>query len=381
MTSSITFETSTFADVIRKAVKIAPSRGAAFDKAAGIVLEFDPTQPVPLAVVRVTNLDIFSIEWVNVHSWSGEPARWRLPSALLGEIMRSLPIGSGKTVTLTSESHGHGFIINLQSDRTKAKLYPIDISYYPDWGVFDPDEMFPAQDLGGRIAQVEWAASSNDPRLSGVYLDGELAVATDSFKLACVPLSIPDLPRPVVVPSGLLGQTLRETGDIQIRISDNMVFIMPDEHTQMKTVILDVQYPPVERVLQYPFDSEVEVSRDAFLERLQRVNAFAMGERGVAVQLFIGLGEIAFYMANEQIGTIGDILEVPGYCDHDRFKMRFTPKNLIDGLSKCPNDKITLRYKVGQSQSFMGIDGGSGYRAWIAPRSPETAAQEAASNG
>lgn len=377
MTSSITFETSTFADVIRKAVKIAPSRGAAFDKAAGIVLEFDPAAPIPLAVVRVTNLDIFSIEWVNVHSWSGEPARWRLPSALLGEIMRSLPIGSGKTVTLESEMSGHGYVVHIESDRTKAKLYPIDISYYPEWDVFDPDEMFPAQDLGGRIAQVEWAASSSDPRLAGVYLDGEFAVATDSFRLACVPLSIPDLPRPVIVPSGLLGQTLRETGEIQIRVTGNMVFIMPDEHTQMKTVILDVKYPPVERILNYEFDSEIEVSRDAVLERLQRVNAFAMGERGVAVQVYLGKEELAFYMANEQIGTIGDVLEVPGYCDHDRFLMRFTPKNLIDGLSKCPNDKITLRYKVNQAQAFLGIDGGSGYRAWIAPRAPEAVSKEA----
>jgi DNA polymerase III sliding clamp (beta) subunit (PCNA family) len=378
MISTVTFETSTFADVIRKAVKIAPSRGAAFDKAAGIVIEFDPAAPIPLAVVRVTNLDIFSIEWVNVTEWAGEAARWRLPSALLGEVMRSLPIGSGKTVTLTSEASGHGFLIHLQSGRTKARLFPIDISYYPEWGVFDPDEMFPAQDLGGRISQVEWAASSSDPRLSGVYLDGEVAVATDSFRLACVPLSIPDLPRPVVVPSGLLGQTLRETGEIQIRVTDNMVFIMPDEHTQMKTVIFDVDYPNVSRVMNYQFDSEIELSRDAFLERLQRVNAFSMGERGVAVQLYLGLEEIAFYMANEQIGTIGDVLEVPGYAGHERFMMRFTPKNLIDGLSKCPNDKITVRYKVGVAQSFFGIDGGSGYRAWIAPRAPETPTQAAA---
>lgn len=368
MISSVTFETSTIADVIQKASRIAPSRGAAFDKAAGIVLEFDPASPIPLAVVRVTNLDLFSIEWVNVMEWSGEPARWRLPSLLLAQVIASLPIGSGKTLTLESEATENGYHVNLKSGNTKAKFFPIDVSYYPEWEVFDPDEMFPAQDLGGRIGQVEWAASGSDPKLAGVYLDGTYAVATDTFKLVRVPLSIPDLPRTVIVPAGLLGQALKQTGDISIRITNNMVLIMPDEHTQIKTVIFDVKYPNVQKVMDFAFDTEIELSRDALLENLQRVNAFALGERGVAVQIYFGLEQIAFYMTNEQMGTIGDILEIPGYAAHERFLMKFTPKNLIDALQHSPNDKIKIKYRVGVSKSILGIDGGSGYEAWLMSR-------------
>jgi DNA polymerase III sliding clamp (beta) subunit (PCNA family) len=370
MISSITFETAALADIIKKADKIAPTRGSAFDKAAGIIIQFDPQSPVPLAVVRATNLDIFMMEWVTVAEWAGEAALWRLPSTLLAMVVGSLPIGTGKTVTLESEATGHSMVIHLKSGRTKAKFYQLDPSYYPEWGAFDPDEMFPASDMGGRIEQVEWAAAKSDPRLAGVYLDGTYAIATDTYRLACVPLSIPSLPEPVVVPSGILGQTLRQTGDIQIGMSsqDKMLRIMPDEHTQIKTVVYDVKYPNVSRIMDMEFDTEVKFDKNRLLEIMSRVNAFAMGERGVGMRTFFGKEEIAVYMANEEMGTIGDVLEVPGQIPHDRIEILFTPKNIMEALTKAPNNDVTVKYNKGEPKKPFYVDGGSGYRAWVMPR-------------
>jgi DNA polymerase III sliding clamp (beta) subunit (PCNA family) len=371
MISSITFETAALADVIKKAARIAPSKGSAFDKAAGIVIEFNPASPIPLAVVRTTNLDIFSIEWVNVSQWSGEPAQWRLPSSLVAQVIGSLPIGTGKTVTLESEATGHSYVIHLKSDRTKAKFYPIDASYYPTWGAFDPDNMYPANDLGGRIDQVEWAAGRTDPALAGVYLDGEVAIATDTYRLACVPLPIPDLTGPIIIPAGILGQVLKQTGEIKIGVSDNMFHIMPDDHTQIKAVIYDVKYPNVSKVISMEFDTEVKISRDAMIEVMNRTNAFSVGDRGASFRIFLGAEEFAVFMQNEQVGQIGDVIETPGYAVHDRFEQRFNPKFLTEAVSKSPNDSITLKYNAGNPRSILHIDGGSGYRAWVVPRSGE----------
>lgn len=372
--SSITFETAGFAAAINKASKIAPTRGSAFDKAAGLVLEFDPSGTVPLATLRATNLDIFSMEWVNVTEWSGEAAQWRLPSVLVAQVIASLPIGTGKTVTFHSEPTAHSEIIHLTSGRTKAKFYPIDVSYYPEWGAFDPDDMFPAPDLGGRIEQVEWAASKDQPRLAGVYLDGQRAIATDTYRLACVPLVIPDLSRPVVIPAGLLGQTLRKTGDIQIGMDpdNNMLRIMPDEYTQMKTLIYDVEYPSVDSVIDSDFDTEVKVQRDAVLEVMNRTNAFSLGDRAAAFRMFFGLEEIAIYVLNEEMGSIGDVIEVPGQITHERFELKFTPKNIIEALSKSPNNEVTLAYNPNGGKRMVRIDGGSGYRAWVMSRIGES---------
>ena len=371
MISSVTFETAALADVIKKAEKVAPTRGSAFDKASGIVIEFDPSGTIPLAVVRATNLDIFMMEWVNVAEWSGEPARWRLPSALLASIVGSLPIGTGKTVTMVSEqSNNNNIVVHVKSGRTKAKFYPIDISYYPPWGAFDPDDMFPAADLGGRIDQVEWAAGKQDPRLAGVYLDGTHAIATDQYRLAVVPLSIPSLQEPIVVPSGILGQILRQTGEVQIGMSpeDRMLRVMPDEYTQVKTVVYDVKYPNVTPVIQREFDTAAKVDRDKLVEMIQRVNAFTQGDRAPSLRVYLGKEEVAVYVTNEEVGSVGDAMEVPGEATHARFELRFTPKNLLEALQKSPNNEVTLHYNAGDGKSMVKIDDGAGYRAWVMPR-------------
>lgn len=368
MISSVTFETATFADAIKKADKVAPAKGAAFDKAAGIVLDFDPSSPLPLAIVKATNLEISSMEWVTVTEWAGERSTWRLSSFLLASLASSLPIGSGKTVTLHSEASGHSYQVHLTSGKTKARMHPIDVSYYPEWGAFAPDKMFPAPDLGGRIDQVEWAASKSDSRLAGIYIDGEYAVATDTIRLARVPLVIPDLENPLVLPAGVLGSILKQTGDIQIGAGPQMLHIMPDDHTQIRSVVLDVKYPKVQSVFERPFDSHIKTQRDSLLEVIRRVDVFAQGERGSSIKLFIGKGEIAFYMKNEQMGQIGDIVETPGYADHDRYDISFTSKNLIDAISKCPNNEIDFYYNLGQRKGMVKFDGGSGYEVWVMSR-------------
>lgn len=378
MTSSITFETATITDAIKKAVKIAPTRGAAFDKANGILLDFNPTtfSAMPLGVLRSTNLDIFSMEWVTALDMSGEPARWRFPHALLGQVLSTLPIGTDKTVTFTSEATSHGFHINLKADRVKAKFIPLSADDYPDWGAFDPDHMFPATDLGGRIDMVEWAASKSQPEISGVYLDGKIAAATDTYRLACVPLSIPDLVEPIVVPSGLLGQTLRATGDISIGVSGNFLNIMPDQYTQMRSIVMRTKFPNISRVMDQELADKVELNRDQLLELMSRVNAFSLGDRTAAFQVFIGREQVVVGMQNESAGTIRDSLEVPGQALHDRMELKFTPKNIMEALQKAPNKDIELWYNAGATKTVVRIDGGSGYKCWAMPRVGSSEASE-----
>lgn len=368
MISSVTFETASLADAIKKADKVAPKKGAAFDKAAGIVLEFDPSSPLPLAIVKSTNLEISSMEWVTVAEWAGEAAQWRLPSFLLAMVVGTLPIGTGKTVTFESERTEHSFVVNMSSGRTKVKFHPIDVSYYPEWGAFSPDDMFPAKDLGGRIDQVEWAVSKSELRFSGVFLDGEYATATDGIRLARVPLQIPKLPHPIVVPGGILGSILRQTGDIQIGASENQLHIMPDEQTQIRSVLLDVKTPNLSKVTDKEYTNSLKIQRDQALEVIRRVDAFSVGDRVSAISVFIGMEEIAFYMKNPEMGQIGDVIEVPGYADHERFKVRFTTKNLIDALSKSPNNEVVISYNVAMTQGAIRFDGGSGYQAWVMSR-------------
>lgn len=372
MTTKVVFETATIADIITKADRVAPSKGAAFDKAAGIVIEVNPDQD-PAVIVRATNLDVYSMTWVDTVEVTGESISWRLPSRLLTQVISSLPIGSGKNVTFEEVVGKGGYTqLHVTQGRVKARFNMMDTSYYPAWGAFDPDFCTPVADLGGRIAQVEWAAAKSDPPLSGVYFDGKQVVSTDRYRLAVAPLLIADLKEPVTVPAGLLGTILKQTGDISIGIEGQQLLLMPDEHTQIRTIVYGMDFPKVERIMKRDYENTITVKKASLLEIMNRVSSFTGSERYPVLRIFIGKGEFACMMSNEDVGLLGDVLELPGQCAHGRVEFLFTPKNITDAIVAAPSEEIELSYDPEKPRFIFYINGGSGYEAWVMPRHDTT---------
>jgi DNA polymerase III sliding clamp (beta) subunit (PCNA family) len=359
------FETATIADAIRSAEKVAPNKGQAFDKAAGILMEIDPANGT--VVVRATNTEIFHMAWIDSVELDGAARTWLFPSKVFAGLMAALPIGSGKNVTFDDKD---GSAVYVESGRTKAKFQLMSHEYYPTWGAFDPDGLFPAKDMGGRISQVEWAAAKAEVPISGVHLDGEWAVCTDRYRCARVPLSIPDLTEPITIPAGLLGQVLKQTGEILIGVSGDTLLIMPDEHTQIRTVVYGQKFPAVKRIMKEQSPAYVTFKKQELLEVVNRTMTFGGAERTPRLRVFLGNEEIACMMSDVERGMIGDVVEVPGYCTHDRFEIRFTPKNLTDALNAAPNDEVTIGYDPQNPKSILHVAGGSGFDAWIMPLDP-----------
>ena len=108
-------------------------------------------------------------------------------------------------------------------------------------------------------------------------------------------------------------------------------------------------------------------------EVLKRAAGFAGSDRIPVLRVFIGKEEFAVYMENAEVGTLGDVVEIPGQALHDtRWEVKFSPKNIIDPVQNCPNETMDLYYNM--SGGLMYLDGGSGYDVWI---TPITKAQEA----
>lgn len=366
MTStSITFETATIADAVRRAAKIAPGKaGQAFDKAAGLLFEINPGSEAA-CIIRATNLDAFHTELVaSVHA-EGEPARWRLPSTLLANVIGGLPPKSGATVRFTQV----GTKVEFQQGRLKGTVMLMDEATYSDWDMFDSSTLKTVPTLGGRIAMVEWAASGDGlPPMCGVYLDGKYAMATDRYKVARVPLEI-DLVKPILVPAGILGTSLKAMGDTGVGVSDTQLLLAPDDYTQLTTVLYDSQFPPVQVVFNTEYEEEVEVNRDAFIALLQRAGQYAGADRNPSVRTYWGKGELAVFMENSEIGTIGDIIELPT-ATHKRIQIGFSPKYLIDALTHAPDSKVKIKYHSTPENTCptIYIGGGSGYECWVMKR-------------
>jgi DNA polymerase III sliding clamp (beta) subunit (PCNA family) len=364
MTTSVTFETATLADAIKKAARVAPSKsGHAFDKAAGIVLDIFPGQEVQ-CVVRATNTDVFSAEVIAVVEATGPEVRWRMSSMLLASVIGTLPITNGKVVKLTQDKSQ----IKMESGRTKATMIQMDPTYYPEWDSFDPDGMTTVNGLGGRLEQVEWAASTAPtPPLCGIYLDGDFAIATDRYRLARVPCRI-DLPRPIIIPAGILGSVLRPMGDVGVSVRGSTLEIAVDGYHQVQTIIYEMEFPPVGKVMKTDHPAKVEVTKSAFIDMVGRANAFAGSDRAPLLRMYFGREEIAVMMTNDEVGLLGDVIEVPGQIGHPRTELRFTPKNVLDAVGKAPGSKITLGYNPENQRVPLYVSDGSGYEAWVVPR-------------
>ncbi len=371
--TKVVFETATLADAIKKADRVAPTKGTAFDKAAGIVLTIDPG--TSLVTVRATDLRVYSMEWVTALSVAGdEQVEWRVPSKLFATVLNGLPIGTGKEVTLEEITNGRNRFVQLTSGRTRAKFNLMVTDYYPVWDVFDPADLFECDDMGGRIAMVEWAAAKDaEPPLSGVHFTGTHVKATDQYKLTSAPLQMSTFIEPFTVPAGILGQILKQTGEVRIGLSqEGMLQIMPEPTVQIKAIVFGVEYPTagIGRIeaLGRALPNRVKVHKEPLLEIMRRASAFSGNERFPVLRVFFGKEEIAVMMDTKEVGVLADMMDVPGYCDHPRIETRFGPDNIIGAIEHIPNDVLTIGYDKDNPKAPFYIDGGSGYEAWIMPR-------------
>lgn len=359
----VVFENATIADAIGKAARVAPTKGSAFDKAAGIMMVLDDEEKT--VTIKATNLDIFYLEVVDTIELEGSGS-WRFPASIIAGIMSKLPIGTGKNVSLELKPNGD---IALKSGRTSAVLRTIEAAYYPEWEPFDPNDLEMVPDLGSRIKQVEWAAlAGGEPPLSGIHLDGEKIVASDRVRMAVVPCEATPIYKPITVPAGILRPVLTGMRDVAVGINEGQFLLMPDHSTQIRTVIFDNDYPRIDRALKRNQPNTVKFKKNELLEIIDRAMVFGARDRAPKLTVFIGSGEIAVMMSDADQGLLGDVIDVPGYADHKRVKILFTPKNLTDAINAAPSDQIALCYDAELNTAVVRIDGGSGYEAWVMPR-------------
>ena len=374
--AKVVFETATIQDALKKANIVAPSRGEAFDKAAGIMLTV--TRGVDEVLVQATNLEIFYSEWISTVSVTlpdgVEEVQWLVPARLTAAIVASFPIGTGREVTM--EQPVGGRTLKILSGRSRGSLQLITPEAYPQWAVFDPDDLVEVEDFAARLTQVEWACSPDvESSFNGVNLDGQYAQACDRYRVARVPMKVDaDSAWPfaenVTIPSRVLSQIIRQTGIVSLGCTPTELLVLPNEHVQIRAVLHAQEYMSLERITTMTFDYKIDFRKTSLLEILNRVMLAAGTDRNPQLRLFVGKGEIAAMVEAEEEGHLGDILVTPGHADHERVSLSFSPKNLIEAIDKCPSEKMTFYYTPAEPLRIVKLDDGAGYEAWVTPRRP-----------
>lgn len=360
--TKVIFENATVADSISKAAKVAPTRGEAFDKASGILIDLDAEEGT--ATLRTTDLQLFYLEVVDAVEVT-QTATWRLNATILAEVVGKLPIGSGKTVSF-EEVDGE---IIMKSGRTTARFRKMDPTYYPTWDAYDPEKLEIVPDLGARIKQVSWAAmEDHETVFAGIHMDGQYVMATDRIRMAVAPCEAEPIYKPVTIPAGILKPVISNMRDVAVGIHDGLFLLMPDVSTQLSCRTYDREYPKITNAIfgrEWPL--KVSLRKTSLLEIIDRAVIFSRRDRSPRITFMIGKGEIAVMCSDADLGLLGDVIEVEG-ADHGRHKIDFTPKNLTEALNAAPSDQIELHYDNTKKEFPIKIDGGSGYIAVVMPR-------------
>lgn len=366
--TSVVFETATIADVLKKAEVCAPRVTAndhASGTAAGIMIHIRPGEKDPIRV-RSTNLEVFYDEWVDSIEIIGPPADWRIPVSKFTGVIAALPIGTGKTVKLSSE----GRFLTLQSGRTKGRVAMIPCDGYPHWEPYTDENSVVVTGLGNRLAQVAWACDDKEEPMTGIFFSGSYLLAANRARAALVPCEVPILSdQPLTVPAKFLTPILRHAGDVRVGIEGSMLTISPDEHTQIRCRVFGSNIPSPS-FLQLTYDSVLRIDKGLLIDTIQRMLNIAKGNKDSIPIIKMLLGGESMNLRVEGSGGeewVEDSIDLAGQADHFPIVLMFLPKTFTDAVNKAPDDKITLSYNsgVGSKNPIVRVDGGGDYMAWF----------------
>lgn len=362
----VEIETGAFADAAQKAGRVAPTKGSAYDRAAGLMLEVDSDQIDRPVTIRSTDMDNTFLARLGALRVQGSGA-WRLPAGVLAGLAGQLPLGAGSTVILSDR----GGKINLKSGKTKANLHTMDPSSFPPFAWFDESALVPVQNLAQLLERVSWATDAGDRSdvLSGVHIDGERLVACDRVKMAEVPCKVP-IDHPITVPLSSLVMIMRNTAEVRILAVDQALHLMTDQDTQATSRIFGAPYPDLSPMRKRvdSNDSFMEVSVEGLLEVLRRQMVLCKGDRYPSIKVTFGDGVVQVAMDVPELGMIEDEIGAVGGALGTHDEMWFTPTVLQSALAVAGAPTVTISYLAGSPLTPVNISDGTGYRCIASTR-------------
>ena len=372
MPTTVIFENAILADAINKATRLAPTKGEAFDKAAGIRFDVNPVSRQ--AIIRVTDLEVSFEQEIPIAEGKGDPGIWRLPAQILQSFISTLPMGEGQTVDFI---HRGDEAIRFKAGRTIAKLNMIAGPDIPqEIFAWEDGPLAQASDLAFKIEQVSWCCDrKSSSMLSGVHIDGEYLMGCDHASLAIIPCQVP-VTEPVTVPLESLAVILKSASHCQIRALRKRFQIALDENTRVTSGILEGSYPQVKNVMRENFLGTIKVHRQAFIDTLNRMMVLARNEKLPTLKIDIDatglVPALTFDMDIPGIGRMQDTIDVSTENFQDRLELGMLPSKLQSAVEHTKGDYFEIDFGHPEPErsplSSIHIRDDHGYRCYLMPK-------------
>lgn len=325
--------------VSRKALTAALKTTApALPKATGLPALHGVHIDTGTGAVTCNNLDLAITTTVPILDRDTDPGAVLLPAKVLTRIVGSM---SGETVHLSDPDERGD--VTVKCGRTKATLPTIPTG---DW--FAPGDIKGATftltpgDVD-RIRRVVHAASVDKarPGLCGIHLTGNLAQATDSFRLAQVELDADGLPG-VIVPTEALRAALGDAESQLVMVTDGRRVALSNGDTTWTTTLHDCDggYPSFDRLLRDSSDINITVDVDELLESLKRLGSLGGMDVPSAPRLTCDGNTLTITRRMRDVGAITDTIDCTG--DQLTDPICLDGDKLTDLLEQVRGDEVTL---------------------------------------
>lgn len=369
----ISVETATIADAMVKAARVAPSGfGSGEVFTAGILIEFDEnTNDV---FVSSTDLNVFFRRRISGLQVIGSGC-WRV-APVASKFLDSLPKSRGAVVTLTDTKIPGQLAMTQQKRRgeTTGSVPLILNSAFPEWNPFSEDGSIAINGLASKIEAVAWAASKDDeatPELSGVYLDGNYAMATNRYVCASVPIVIPALADgPVTIPVKNLTGVIHHAGDVLLTKTEKGLGITPDEYTQVEVSrFAENKCGLLKLPNANAYNGSITVNVDEYKEVCDRIFTIIRKNQKARVKMLAAKDSLLFTIISETEEKVSDIIGATGGPDIPTL-LSLNGAYARDAVTNSIGSHATLYFEQGleKQKLFTYIQGGAGYEAWIAPQ-------------
>jgi len=368
-------ERDALADAVAWTARALPPRPAV-PVLAGLLLETDG------GTLSVSGFDYEVSTQVTLEVHTGTTGRALVSGRLLADIAKALP---PHPVDVAVE----GARVTIACGSARFTLPTMPVEDYPTLptmpttaGTVDSEEFAHA------VAQVAIAAGRDDtlPMLTGVRLeiDGDriTLAATDRYRLAARELAWkPEqdgVTQVALIPARTLDATAKTltggpqvtlalsstgTGEGIIGFSGGASRSGPASR-RTTTRLLDVQFPPYEKLWPTEFAAEVEVPVAPLVEAVKRVALVA--ERGTPVRLEFAAGGVTLSAGGDDEGRAEEQLEVS--TEGEPMMVAFNPGYLLDGLGALDAETAVLRFTTTIKPAVLtGKDSASDYRYLIMP--------------
>lgn len=362
ITTIASVHAATLHDVLQRASRVAPTKGAAYDKAQGIHLTFS----VDHVEVRATNMDVTF--WQSISATLAEPyaeaITMRLPSNMLVAFIASLPMSGEQLVHVrVDDEKPKQVILKYANTRLQAKMNQI-VGEYPAFGPRDADAMTPAQELASKLEQVAWATGDTGV-LQGIRLDGETLFAMDSKRAARTPCKI-SLDEPVVAMLSALVPLVKLGTDIRIMAEEGKIYMALDESCQVTSTVIVAPYPTaVERLAALPLEGSFTINKVRLKDALGRLLIGVRTDRQPRCSLTVEPRALDMRLISAGTGEIEDSAAITDVklAGDEPVKFIFNPATLSEALEAYPGTAVRVRF--GTNRQPWYLRGEDDFEAWV----------------